>query len=513
MTHRLPLVLDVFSSKPLYEQLADELKQSIESGRLTDGEKLPSIRELSRQLQLSKVTISEALNRLIDSGLIVAKAGSGNYVAGVRSENTDESSTDKVGEIQFALRHSSDEFRDLSPSINWSAETKRIASALNEVPFHPWWQLDMDFEFRVGESALEFMRGSQYDRAVETWISNYAAVPKKNSAPGGMLALREEVCRWLKRTRNIDCFADDVIITSGAQQVRDLCARLLVTPGAVVVLEEPGSVTDALAYAAQGASIVHVLQDRHGVDVDALEKVESATVAHLMTAANFPTGATLSLERRQRVLDWAQQFNSVIVEDSYGAGYGYEDTELPSLYQLGRQRDEEERVIYCGSLSQLFSPALRIGFAIVPKWLQRPYLLGKWLSDRHASVLMQELALTLLQSGFFDEHHMKLMEAGRRRRKALLDALNEWPAGLIDFTPVKSGFQQAIWFKEDIDDLLVYERALNQRIGVNPLALNYFAAEPRSGLSLNFVRMPEAKIREGMEKLLQIILRCRTAKV
>lgn len=510
MAHKIVVSLDVFSPVPLYQQLASELRTCITNGKLAGGERLPSIRDLSRQLQISTITVRQALDKVTEQGLVISRPGSGNYVSDMHTAANTTATAVAEEEATFSVRTFIGQYHTLDPSINWSREAQSLTRACNESAFHPWWELEMDYDFRVGEPAGEFLRGPRWEDILTRWTKDTVSTPSGYSDAQGILGLRQEIAAWLNRTRDLNCSADDIFIIAGAQQGRDLAARTLVSQGMQVVVEDPGSITDLLTYATQGANLLSIPQDEHGMRVDRLAEIKTAHVAHVIPTANFPTGATMSLERRQQLLDWADKYDVVIVEDAYGAGYYYENPVVPSLYSLAKQQDRSDRVIYHGSLSQLLTPALRLGFAVVPRWLQKSYFRAHWLTDRHPSIVTQELVLTLFKEGFFDEHQLKLAEAGRRRRKALLDALNRWPSGLISYQPVKAGFQQAIWFNEPIDDLQVFEQAMAQRIGVIPLSPYFSGAAGRTGLSLNFLRLNETLIREGLERLLKIILECRS---
>lgn len=520
MAHKLTLNLDVFSPLPLYLQIASQVKTAIEANRLSPGEKLPSIRDFAKQLQLSQSTIREALDKLIEWKLVISRPGSGNFVAKAERNHTDTAANEvlssakddptnsQIDQSSFSLPTFVGVLHELDPSIHWSRHTQRANQSFNEHPFHPWWNTQLTYDFRSWESSFDFMQGPRWEKIITSWTAKLNALPQGYSDAAGLPELRRKVADWLNRTRSLNCSADDLLITTGAQQCRDLIAQIAIDEESKVVVEEPASITDILAYETRGATLIHIAQDRNGIKTELLKDVK-ADLAHIISTANFPTGYCLSETRRNQILDWAEANQTLIVEDAYGAGFYYNNPEA-TLYQLAQQRNLADFVIYHGSFSQPFMPALRIGYALVPPWLKHIYFRTKWLNDRHPSTITQTLLLELFSDGFFEDHFLKLTAAAAQRRKTLLKELTLWPVGLVHFDEVKAGFHQSIWFKPEkqIDDLLVFERAMKEDIGVIPLSPYFLSDEKRTGLLLNFLGMPEKQITDGCRKLLSVILSC-----
>ena len=507
MTHKIIVNLNVFSSVPLYHQFAEELRRAIRVGTVRAGEKLPSIRELAKQLQISTITVRESIDRLIQEGLIQARQGSGNFVAGSFQPTSIPTASTIDDTIHFSQAAYESSRVALDDSVNWSRECKNINRAFNDSAFHPWWDLAVDFDFRVYQPPTEPFEGLHWDAAVSAWGRHYVTCPDSGRDARGLFELRVQISDWLNRTRHLGCRPEDLMIVAGAQEARDLVARMLVEDGRQVVFEEPCSITDALAYTSKGAELVMVPEAASGIDIAQLDSYPLATAAHIISTASFPSGLTMSLENRKALLEWASLRNVVIVEDAYGSGFVHEAPIEPTLYQMAKSGKHSATVIYLGSLSQLVNPALRLGFVLLPKQLHKTFVLTKWLAERHTSLLSQQLALKLMAAGEFDEDCLRVTQAARSRRKAMQEALKKWPQGLASWTPVKAGLQQPIWFEEGIDDLLVFERALAAGVGVIPISPYYRgSANTRHGLSLSFFQMSESKIEAGLARLLQVIL-------
>lgn len=505
MAHKISIKLDVFSTTALYLQLSAEIKRLVTDGLLAAGEKLPSLRELSRQLQISVITVRQALQVLLDEEYIVSRQGSGTYVSDrhATASSGGFASAEQVGFVIGSFRGRS---YDLSTGLNWSREAESLTEAFNEFPFHPWWDVEVTHDFRAYQPSAEFLQGPRWERALTRCA---AELTQPQAVATINFDLRKALAQWLNKTRNLNCTAEEIVLVCGAQQARDLIARAFVTTGTSVIVEEPGSITDLLAYATKGARLQHIAQDSDGINLEDLESAQLPSLCHLISAANFPTGATLSAAKRQRILKWALKGDVIIVEDAYGAGFSYEISQPDSLFTISASTAAP--VIYVGSLSHFLSPSLRLGFIVARSPLLEALAKAKVLYDGENSVLSEKVALTLFEEGFFDEHYLKLMNACRARRQALISALTEWPDGLITYKAVSCGLQQSLWFREDIDDLLVFERALQQRIGVIPMTPYFHRQTPRPGLSINFARHTEAEIASGMKLLLEVILTCKNS--
>jgi GntR family transcriptional regulator/MocR family aminotransferase len=508
MAHRLAIRLDVFASTPLYQQLAKELRRLIDGGLVAAGERLPSLRDLSKQLQISVITVRQAIDILLAEQYIVSKPGSGNFVSEERGVKPDARSKSNEP-VRFVFGSFRGVEFELPPHQPWSSEAAALTESFNSFPFHPWWDVHVQHDFRAYQPSAEFLRGPRWDKSFASAAREITEYPQGSMDAAGLPALREQIAEWLNRSRQLGCHADDIIVVSGAQQAREILARLFVTPSRKVIVEEPGSITDILAYATKGGELLHILQQDDGIDTSALQAVSEASVIHLITASNFPTGITISEAKRHAVIDWASRTGSLIVEDAYGAGFNYQTDPFSTIYTMAAEA--KCQVAYVGSLSQFTSPALRIGFIVARSPLRDLIVSAKRAIDHHTSLVSQQMALTLFNDGFFDEHYLRLMKACRARRETMLEELGKWPGDLISFKPVSCGFQQSVWFKQDIDDLYVFEQALKSGLGVIPLSPYFHATEPRHGLSLNFARNDEDHTRHGLHLLLQVVLNVRDA--
>jgi len=513
VAQKIALSLNVFSTESLSQQLFASLQVAIASGRIRSGEKLPSIREMSKQLQISTITVRDAIDKLAEIGFVEARHGSGNYVTAPVS-SSEIAPAFQAQELKFTQSTYESADWELSDKFTWSAEAQNINQSFNDSSFHPWWDLAVDYDFRVYQPGHEAAQGIHWNKIIEQHFNGKAMHKPLGGFPQGNLSLRRHLCRWLNRTCALAVLPDDIFLVSGAQQARDLVAGMLIEDKNTVVVEEPGSITDLLAYSSKGAQLIHVGQDQNGIDFGLLSAVKGASVAHLITGANFPTGVSLSPERANQIIEWALHNNVILVEDSYGAGFVYQDSPLTSL--LGSAGESvREQIIYIGSLSQLFNPALRFAYVVVPKKLQGRFLCRAELAGSAPSALSQSLLLNYFEQDYFSEDVLRVTQAARLRRQALLRGLADWPRDLISFEPVRGGFHQTVWFNQSVDDLRIFEKALVAGIGVVPLSPYYHGASglTGSGISLSFAQMSEERILAGLERLLPVVEECRQSQI
>src|SRR5262249_52248689 len=211
--------------------------------------------------------------------------------------------------------------------------------------------------------------------------------------------------------------ADDVLVTSGAQQAFDLVARVLVEPGATVAVEEPGYPAAHAAFRAAGASVVPVRVDGQGLDVAALPT--DARLVYVTPSHQFPLGTVMSLGRRQALLAFCQKRGAAIVEDDYDSEFRFDGRPLEPLQSL----DRNGRVVYVGSFSKVLLPTLRLGFVVAPASLMPGLRAAKRVADSHGSTEAQSALAELIDDGLFARHVRRLQRVYRERRDTLALAL------------------------------------------------------------------------------------------
>jgi len=292
-----------------------------------------------------------------------------------------------------------------------------------------------------GLPAPELLPVARVDAAATRVLATHGRRALQYAPTEGMVELREIIAARLDDAADVDADdvdaadvdADDVIVTTGSQQGLDLLARALCDPGDVVVVESPGYLGALQAFLASGARLVGVPTDADGVRVDALEDelvrlgLAGTPPKIVYVVANFqnPSGATLALDRRHRLLELASRFGFVLVEDDPYGALRFRGEAQPGLRTLaattGRSGD---RVVSLGTVSKIVSPGLRVGWAIAPDWLRPALVRAKQATDLHTSPLTQLIAADVLaDEPFMAAHIEEIRSTYRERADALTGSL------------------------------------------------------------------------------------------
>jgi 2-aminoadipate transaminase len=303
---------------------------------------------------------------------------------------------------------------------------------------------------------------------------------------------------------------DEVLVTSGGQQVIDLVCKTLLDPGDVVVAEGPtypGAVPAFLAYQAQ---VVQVDVDEHGMPIDALEaRLDELAAAgrrpkFIYTIPTFqnPAGVTMSLERRRRLVALAAERELLVLEDNPYGLLRYEGEAPPTLFSL----DGGAFVIYLGTFSKILSPGVRLGWAAAPAPVLEKMGLGKQAADLCSSSLTQHFVAAYFErSSTWREYLDDLREVYRRRRDAMLAALAEHLPPQAEWTSPEGGLFLWATLPDFLDTTDLLARALRDDVAFVPGRAAYLDGRGGSSLRLNFSGVDEAQIREGVRRIGRVV--------
>ena len=301
----------------------------------------------------------------------------------------------------------------------------------------------------------------------------------------------------------------DVIVTTGGQQAIDLACKTLVDPGDIVICEAPTYPGAVPVFCSYQAEVVQIECDQNGMDVDELETVlgrldeEGPRPKFVYSVPTFqnPAGVTMSLERRQRLVELAREREMIVIEDNPYGLLRFGGEPLPPLYQL----DGGDFVIYIGTFSKILSPGIRLGWAVAPPPVMEKIVLGKQASDLCTSTLTQYFVREYFSEGRWRDYVESVNAIYRRRRDVMLDALREHFPAQATWTEPEGGLFIWATLPDFIDTGDLLARALRDDVAFVPGQAAYLDGRGRSSMRLNFSGVSEDDIREGIRRIGEVI--------
>jgi GntR family transcriptional regulator/MocR family aminotransferase len=475
----LPIHLDPASGLPLHRQVSDALRRAIVDGRLPRGSRVPSTRALAEALGVSRATLTSTFAQLISEGYLRAAVGSGTFVS---TDLPDES----PGEGGRGGGRGATEFR-------LSAYGASLARA---EPLEPP-RLRGTIDFRDGRPAFDRFPYDRWRRCIARHVRDGADTFDYSSDPAGLPRLRAAIAAYLGRARAVACEADDIAIVSGSQQAIDLIARVLIEPGDVVVLEDPGYPGAQRTFAAHGAEVRGVPVDDDGLRVDLL-RGQSGTIrlVYVTPSHQFPLGSVLSFPRRLELLRWAEANGTTVVEDDYDSAYRHAGRPIPALHGL----DGSGRTLYVGTFSKTMFPALRLGYVVVPRALRGVVAAAKAFSDRQSPTLEQCALADFIEDGSFERHIRRMRVLYGERRAALLDALRRHIGARAQVIGDSAGMHLVVRL-QGVDEAWLVPRARSAGVALKSTHPHYLAGATAGEFIFGFAEHTPATLDEGVARL------------
>jgi GntR family transcriptional regulator/MocR family aminotransferase len=453
----------------LTARIYSALRDAIRDGQLQPGDRLPPTRELARSLTVSRNTVALAYERLTAEGFLVGRVGAGTYVAA-------ESAT--------VRRRREPPAAGLHPRVGWTFEPT-ITSSEQESP---------RYDFRVGIPDPELFPFDTWRRLLTSELRLRANNPGTYAEPAGLPGLRQAIARYVGYARSVRAEADDIVITNGTQQALDLIGRVLLSPGDVVAVEDPGYPPARDLFASLGARVVGVPVDGEGLIVDGLPV--KARLVYVTPSHQFPLGTPMSLVRRRMLLAWAARRGAAIVEDDYDSEFRFSARPLDPLQSL----DTSGRVLYVGTFSKTLLPGLRIGFVVAPPTLRSALRAAKQLSDSHGQIATQAALTRFMDEGQLARHIRKASRVYAARHHAVVAAINDDLADLLTLIPSSAGLHVCARLRDGrlaVADRVV-EQAAEQGLVVESLAAYYRDLEPEAGFVLGYGAVRSSTMHEGL---------------
>jgi 2-aminoadipate transaminase len=362
--------------------------------------------------------------------------------------------------------------------------------------------------FAGGLPAPEVFPVREFQEACNIVLSEQGAQALQYSTTEGYFPLRDMIARHTSRYM-VPVTTDNILITSGSQQALDFIGRLFVNRGDYIVVESPSYLGALQAWNAYGAQYIPIHMDEDGMIVDELEEALRKGPKFIYILPNFqnPSGATLSLERRRRVIELADKYGVPIVEDDPYGQLRYEGEHIPSLVHLDsayRGYDGDcysGNVIYLSTFSKLLAPGLRLAWVIAPIEVIRKLVITKQAADLHTASFNQYVAYEVAKGGFLDEHVNVIRSVYKERRDVMLEMMEEMFPSECRWTHPHGGM--FLWgiLPKSMDAAEVLKIALERKVAFVPGAAFHTTSNGANTMRLNFSYSSPDTIREGITRL------------
>ncbi|MDF2840966.1 MAG: PLP-dependent aminotransferase family protein [Clostridia bacterium] len=324
------------------------------------------------------------------------------------------------------------------------------------------------------------------------------------STTEGYLPLREKIAQRMKKV-NVECQPNDILITSGSQQGLEFSGRVFINEGDVIICESPSYLGALNAFKAYQPKFVEISMDDDGMIMEDLEKAleQNPNTKFIYTIPDFqnPSGRTMSLERRKKLIELANQYNIPVVEDNPYGELRFEGEMLPAIKSF----DTKGLVIHLGTFSKTFCPGLRIGWVVASPEILTKYILSKQGVDLQSSTIAQREVNKFLEMYDLDKHIDMIIGIYRKRRDLMLETMEkEFPAG-VTFTRPQGGLFTWVTFPEHMDAAEIMKKSLEEKVAFVPGQSFFPNGQYKNHGRFNYSNMPEDKIVEGIKRLGKVL--------
>src|SRR3954447_6790691 len=466
----------------LTQQLVDRFADAVESGLLEPGEKLPPTRHLAEDVGVNHLTAARVYRRLAELGYVTASVGRGTFVRTL----TPAVAADEGDDWQlYAL-----------PQREPSYSEQVMADAFNLPLEEGMISLSTGFPSPKHYPVADLARiaGEVFEEEGGDAISYLPAE--------GLFALREQLALRGERF-GFASGPEEIIVTSGAKQAITLTAQAILEPGDVAVVESPTFVGVLESLRAAGARVLGVPVDENGFDVDSLERLltrHEVKLVALQTACQNPTGRDTSDERRARLAELARERSFFVLEDRVYADLRFDRQRPRSLRELALGH-----VVYVNSLSKSVGGGLRVGWVAARGPLLDRIAMLKLADDFHTPTLVQHIASRYLASGAYDRHVESTLPVYKRRRDALLAALERHLAGEYRADPPRGGHHVWVTLNRPIDERALYSEAIRHGVAFTPGGAVTPERRSQTAFRLSFSMLEPDDLEEGVRRLARAI--------
>ncbi len=481
--------IDASLDDSLQSQIRHKLVEGILIGSFAAGSKLPSSRKLATQLGVSRNTVVLVYQSLLDEGYIESRERSGIYVSEQLSQGKVNLAQNSTPQPSFA-----------NSSTNNSHHFKGALATTTATSCPQNWH-KYNFPFIDGKfdsSLYPVKEWREANNKANTAREIYQWSELQGAEDDPMLL--DEVRTKILPRRGIQANRDEILITVGSQQALHLICQLFVDSTVTVAVEEPGYPEVRELLVKQGSKLHYQAIDDKGLLVD--DKLNQCDIIYTTPSHQTPTSITMSMDRRDEVLQKAHEQDLLIIEDDFE----FESNFLGQPHPALRSLDRNNRVVYISCLSKVLASGIQIGFIVADSCVIAELKKIRKMVMRNPPLNNQRAVAYFLSLGFYDAFMMHLHKVFFERWLTLREALNTYLPNCIDTGPIQGGTAYWITGPKQLDGEHLREEAAKLGILIEPVK-RYFAstAHPENCFRMGVTSIPNEKIREGVQKLAELI--------
>lgn len=467
---------DFHPGLPQQRRLYEAAKAAIHQHLLGAGNKLPSSRDLARDLSVARNTVIAAFEQLAAEGYVTSTLGSGTYVADIQTLTP-------VG-AKTTVRAAT------SATINAPPLSKR-GMQITEFAAGPRFEIQPFVPGDADFSSFPFKLWQRLQNRV--WREARSELLDYGDS-GGHLPLRQAIAEYLRISRSVKVSVEQIMITSGTQQSLDLCAQLLADVGDTAWVEDPCYWGARRVFEACDLVLHPITVDADGMALEAADLATNPRLIYVTPSHQYPTGAVMSLARRRELLDVAVRKNAWIMEDDYDSEFRYTGRPLAALQGL----DTGDRVVYMGTFSKVLYPGIKVGYMVVPPALSESFKIALYDLQRPGQLMVQAALADFISLGHFTTHIRKIRQIyGSRRellRKTLVNQFGPQLSQRVTISSEESGLHLVVELPEHVDDVALEKLAAESGMAVKALSTYYLAPPVRRGLLVGYAYVTPDKI-------------------
>ena len=477
--------IDRENGGPVNRQIYQVIRSAILSGMLPAGLQLPSSRDLSQELHMSRNTVTYAYEQLIAEGYLETRHGAGSFVADTQPNH-------------LGVRHSKADSDEITQRGNRPGLSERGQSLLSHAGVS-----DLQWgAFMPGVPDVTRFPNKIWSRLQnKIWRRSRAELLTYGQA-GGYLPLRVAIADYLRVVRSVNCTPEQIMITTGIHQSIDLITRMLGEYGDRAWIEDPCYWGTRSVLQSQGIQPVAIPVDAEGLCPRPEDLWHPPRFIVVTPSHQYPLGTVMSLSRRRLLLEYAASTQSWIIEDDYDSEFRYGSRPLASLQGM----DSNQRVLYMGTFTKTLFPGLRVGFLVAPTHIASALATAHSELYRGGQMFTQAILAEFMQEGYFTAHIRRMRLLYAERLALLQQAIASHFGEQLPTLGGEAGLHLAIQLPAHCDDMAISQAARAIGLVARPLSRYYMhAATAKPGLLLGYACVPSEEIIPAFDRLAAII--------